>query len=232
MSSLNKTVPFQVFQIVSVARANFDFAIDDVNRLLRLHDAETKRERGRPSRQVEVFKRAGVILSVTAWESFFEDTIRGCAERHIAAAASPTDAQKLFNSVAQAWLQGSPKPPELAKWTADGWKDLLRRKLDADLQALNTPNTENLKALSKRYLKTDITAHWFWKRTSAVGAATRLDKLIRLRGELAHRGPELFRGASVHRKQVVDAVVLLKKLVECTERAVGTAPRSETARAN
>jgi RiboL-PSP-HEPN len=231
MSSLNKTVPFQVFQVVSFARINFDFAIDDVNRLLKLHDAETKRERGRPSRQVEVFKRAGVILSVTAWESFFEDTIRGCAERYIQAAVSPTDVQKLFNSVAQAWLQESPKPPELAKWTADGWKPFLRTKLDADLQALNTPNTENLKALSKRYLEIDITAHWSWKRTSAVDAATRLDKLIRLRGELAHRGPDLFKGASVHRKQVVDAVLLLKNLVECTERAIDTALRSGTTRA-
>jgi hypothetical protein len=169
---------------------------------------------------------------VTAWESFFEDTIRGCAERRIATAASPADVQRLFNSVAQGWLQEAPKPPELAKWTADGWKHLLRRKLGADLQALNTPNTENLKSLSMRYLEVDITAHWSWKRTSAMSAATSLDKLIRLRGELAHRGPELFKGASVHRKQVVDAVLLLKRLVECTERAVGAVPRSETAPAN
>ena len=225
MSSSNKTVPFPVCQIISLARINFDCAIADVNRLLELHAAETKRERGRPSRHVEVLKRAGLILSVTAWESFFEDTIRGCAERRIAAAASPRDVQKLFNSVAQAWLQESPKPPELAEWTADGWKDLLRRKLDADLQALNTPNTENLKALSKRYLEVDITAHWSWRRTSAMSAAIRLDKLVRLRGEVAHRVPDPFKRESVHRKQVVDTVFLLKRLVECTERTVGTAPR-------
>lgn len=226
MPSLNVVVPVQVIEIVSLARANFGFAMDDVSRLLRLHDAETRRERGRPSRQIEVFKRAGVILSVTAWESFFEDTIRGLAERYIETAHSPSEVQTLFNSVAQAWLQESPKPPELAKWTADGWKAFLRRKLDADLQALNTPNTANLKTLSKRYVRMDITAHWSWQRTSAAAAATRLDKLIRLRGELAHRGPDLFAGASVHRKQVVDAVFLLNKLVHCTERALGTAPVS------
>jgi hypothetical protein len=76
-------------KIVSFALANFEFAIDDVKRLLKLHDAETKRHSGRPSRQIEFFKRAAIILSVTAWESFIEDTIRSCGRQRIAAAASP-----------------------------------------------------------------------------------------------------------------------------------------------
>src|ERR1044072_8210427 len=64
-----------ILQVLSGPRANFRAALGDVARLLALHDAETKRQPGRPSPDVEVFKRAGVILSVTAWETFVEDTI-------------------------------------------------------------------------------------------------------------------------------------------------------------
>jgi len=212
-------------KIVSIALANFEFAIDDVRRLLKLHDAETKRHSGRPSRQIEFFKRAAIILSITAWESFIEDALRSCGRQRIASAASPLEVEGTFNSIAQSWLQQSPKPPDLADWVGERWKEILTDRLEADLKALNTPNAGNVKALSKRYLDGDITMSWSWKGTNAATAASRLDKLIRLRGELAHRGPDLFKGASVRRQHVEDALRLLTRLVECTERALGTAPR-------
>ena len=213
-------------RIVSFALANFEFAIDDVKRLLKLHDAETKRHSGRPSRQIEFFKRAAIILSVTAWESFIEDTIRSCGRQRIAAAASPFEVEGTFNSIAQSWLQQAPKPPDLADWAGEGWKGILINRLEADLKALNTPSSGNVKALSKRYLDGDITMSWSWKGTSVAIAASRFDKLIRLRGEFAHRGPEIFKGASARREHVEDALRLLTRLVECTERAAGTAPRT------
>ncbi len=210
----------------SKALINFEFAINDVDLLLKLHDTETKRQRGRPSRQIECFKRAAIILAITAWESFIEDTIRNCAERRITAARSPADVQRTFNSVADGWLKMQRTPPDLAGWAGEGWKVRLATKLEDDLQALNTPNTENIKTLSKRYLDLDITLRWSWKGAKRLTAAYRLDQLIRLRGELAHRGPDLFEGASVRREQVEDARRLLRRLVECTEQAVGTAPVS------
>src|ERR1017187_1986311 len=131
-----------------------------------------------------------------------------------------------FNSIAQSWLQQAPKPPDLADWAGEGWKGILIDRLEADLKALNTPRSGNVKALSKRYLDGDITMSWSWKGTSAAIAASRLDKLIRLRGEFAHRGPDLFKGASARPEHVEDALRLLTRLVECTERAAGTAPRT------
>lgn len=98
-------------RIVSGSLINFEFAIDDVKRLLKLHDAETKRQRGRPSRQIEVFKRAAIILTVTAWESFVEDTILYTANKRISTAIIPKDVQSIFNRTAEAWLQKRPVPP-------------------------------------------------------------------------------------------------------------------------
>lgn len=198
--------------------ANFSFAMDDVKRLLSLHDSETKRRRGRPSRQSAVFKRAAVILQITAWESFIEDAIRGSAMVALEYAASPADVQTWFNSAAHGWLGASPKAPTLVQWAGDGWKALLKQKLEADLQNLNTPGSVNVRALSRRYLATDLPSQWIWSRTTPSVVAKRLDELIRLRGRLVHRGPEFFKADALLRQHAVDGMLLLEKLVDCTRR--------------
>ena len=133
----------------------------------------------------------------------------------------PSDVESLFNSVAHQWLEKAPKPPELADWTGDGWKALFRKRLDNDILALNTPNSQNVRTLSKRYLGADLTTHWRWVGTTPTRATGCLDALIRLRGEVTHRGREAFeRRAVISRKQVVQAISLLKHL-ESSKNDVG-----------
>jgi len=208
-------------------QADFDFAMEDVNRLLKLHSEATQRSRGQPSRDLEVFKRAALILGITAWESFVEDTIRIGATYALEAAESPADVRTWFNSVADYWLGECPKPPMLREWTGDGWKTLLKERMELDLRLLNTPNSEKVSNLSRRYLGIDLSKSWFWARTTSEVASKRLDDLIRLRGELVHNSPKRFTGGErpkqrpVVLKQVVDGVTLLKKLATCTRRAIG-----------
>jgi hypothetical protein len=205
---------------------NFQFAMKDVQVLLELHDKETERLRGRPDRSLEVFKRAAVILSITAWETFIEDTIRSVAMERIQGARSPSDIPKTFNSVAASWLQiGTPQPPALADWTGDGWKSKLIDYLEKQIADLNTPNAENIKQLSQRYLDLDITTSWRWRATSNDSAKRRLDDLIFTRGALVHRGPQMLEAAAVKRAHVMEAIALLPKLAECTEKMLGREPR-------
>jgi len=213
------------YVISSGPLVNFDFAMYDVDRLLLLHDSE--RTRPKDSRRVEVFMRAAVILSVTAWETFIEDTIKSAAEKRVSEAATPDDISTTFNSVAHSWIETNPKlnPPLLKSWVGDGWKALIYERLETEMGALNTPNSENVRRLSKRYLAIDLTSKWLWRATSADAAQKRLDDFIRLRGGLVHRGQRVFEDAPVKRKHVVDGVSLLRKLVRCTERALGVGPR-------
>ena len=212
-------------------QGNFEYAIEDATRLLAMHDAETKRRPGRPSRQLEVLKRAAVIVAITAWESFIEDVIRTYGMRQLQLAETPSDVSAWFNSVGQVWLQGNPKPPAVAMWTGVRWKELLKRRLKFDLQALNTPSSSKVKVLSKRYLGTSLCERWKWTRTSAENAARRLDDFIHLRGELVHHSPAFFEhhrdaddsrdsAGRVQRQQVVDGMSLLRNLVRCTCAAV------------
>src|SRR5260370_2956086 len=113
--------------------ANFSFVMDDVERLLQLHDRGTEGRRGRPSRQLAVFKRAAIILEVTAWESFIEDAIRTSAMNALEFASSPSELQTWFNSAAHKWLASTPKPPSVAEWTGDGWRMLLGGRLCSQL---------------------------------------------------------------------------------------------------
>lgn len=86
------------------AGSNFDFALGDVKILLNLHDSKTGGGKGRPVRELEVLKRAGVILAVTAWETFIEDSLEEKFRAKINGASSPKDVEGTFNAVAQAWL--------------------------------------------------------------------------------------------------------------------------------
>jgi hypothetical protein len=211
------------------ARFNFDFALADVKILLKAHDSVTGRGKGRPARELEVFKRAGVILAVTAWETFIEDTLKDRFQVKLNTAKSPKDLESTFNSVADAWLASHKpkpiKPPDLAKWALDGWKAMLMDRFSEEIEALNTPNSANIRHLFERYLGDDLTKNWRWQKVSSKSACGRLDALIRLRGQLVHRGRELFEEkASVRLNHVVNAITLLERLVDRTEASLGIGP--------
>ncbi|HET9284494.1 MAG TPA: HEPN domain-containing protein [Candidatus Angelobacter sp.] len=210
---------------ITTARSNFNYAIGDVSILLKTHDTETKRNAGRPDRNLEVFKRAGVILAITAWEAYIEDTLAAQFSERLKKATSPHDIKRAFNSVSHSWLSSQPKPPELAKWTGEGWKDAIREKFNHDVSALNTPDSANIKVLFERYLDLDITKYWRWSNICSSKACEKLDELIHLRGELVHKGKEIFDlKAKVLRRNLLEAKQTIERLVACTDRALDIAP--------
>ena len=115
------------------------------------------------------------------------------------------------------------KPPDLAEWTGDGWKGKVRARFYEQVEGPNTPNCENVRGLFRRYLDIDITKQWTWKGTSSEVACRRLDELIKLRGNLTHRGKgytEVSQRAIVHREDVDGAVDLVDHLAQCTDKAL------------
>lgn len=210
------------YQPLNLCRLNLNHSLKDVEILLQFHDAETQGNSGRPRRELEVLKRAGIVLAVTAWEAFIEDTLYTRFLDRLEKTISPVDMSSTFNSVADTWLNSSEArrlaPPDLLKWTGDGWKDLIKQKLEDDIANFNTPNSTNLRKLFKRYLGVDITKGWKWQRVSPEQACQKLDDMIELRGELVHRAKELFEVKDkVRRRDVVDAVDLVKRLAQRTE---------------
>lgn len=223
-------VPF----VESRARTDFNAARDYAISLIEIHDTLSGAKAGRPPVQLEALKRSSLILAVTAWESFVEDTVQQQLEEKLAAcSSSPTPIQSIFNAVANEWL--SPDGPKrqgvhLITWTADGWKQLIRDSLRLKLEKFHTPNTENVDALFKKYLQcASISGQWSWQSVPSLKATRQLDALIKLRGRAVHRGMTLHPmskpEASMKRATVVSALNLIYNLVDSTEKALGVGPK-------
>lgn len=216
------------FTVQTIERSNLDRVLADVKSLLGLVSHKSTPTRSPfVETQPEVVRRVGIILTVTAWETFIEDTIKREFEEKLKNANSPQDVQKAFNTVADAWLQSKPRSPKhVEQWTGDMWKKVVSESFTKKLQSLNTPSPENVRKISKRYLGMDVTSHWKWRGVSTKAACSRLKRLLSLRGELVHRAKDLFdKGNSVKLAKVNGAIQLVERLSQRTEEAFGCAPQ-------
>ncbi|EFK96541.1 conserved hypothetical protein [sediment metagenome] len=216
----------------TIARTDFNAARTHAITLINIHDEKTGGGKGRPPQELEALKRSALILAITAWESFVEDTVTFELDKKLKGASKATELQSIFNGVAAEWLdpERSPKRhgPDLAKWTGEEWKVRVRESLALTLETFHTPNTENTNRLFKRYLGIQIQDSWSWNAMSAANAQKKLDDLIKLRGRVVHRGKTLHPASAklpdVKRNTVVDALNLLYSLVSVTESALNVAP--------
>jgi hypothetical protein len=212
------------------ARTDFNAARDYAISLIEIHDARTGGKAGRPPVQLEALKRSSLILAVTAWESFVEDTVQQQLEKRLNAATTPSQVQSIFQAVAQEWLEGARRyAPDLIKWTGDSWKQIIRESLKAKLERFHTPNTENVDSLFQRYLQCrDLSKNWSWQSVTHQDAAKKLDALIKVRGRAVHRGMRLHPmsrpESPMGRTTVIKALNLIYNLVDATERALQISP--------
>lgn len=199
-------------KMITKAGDNFQFSLSDVYALLKA-DQDT-----------EVFKRAGIILTVTAWETFIEDTLTLHFEKRMKEAQTPGDIESTFNELARVWIdnQKSIHPPDIVKWTGEGWKNILLGRFNNEIARFNTPNSENIKKFFKRYLDLDVENSWQWRGMTPQTACQKLDKLIELRGELVHRGrnPSVDE-TKVDRDQLLEMIALVEQLAWSIEATWG-----------
>jgi hypothetical protein len=215
-------------KVTTMARVNFDFAMDDVKLLLKLHDQQSGRRTGKPDRNLEVYKRAGIILTVTAWEAYIEDIVSYVFEQRLKEAESPDEFPDVFRSTINSWLakkyENKPEKRRDVKreLTISDWKKAFREKFKKSIRDNHNPNSRNIRNLTVQYLGMDLTQSWKWQKTTSQQACRRLDDLIYLRGELVHRGKDIFEtrtGAT--RTNLKNAIKLVRLLADCTDKAIG-----------
>lgn len=215
------------------ARTDFNAARDYAISLVEIHDSLTGGVAGRPPIQLEALKRSALILAVTAWESFVEDTVKQQLKIILDAASTPSQIQSIFNSAAQEWLEpegGKRVGPNLVSWTGDSWKQVIQDSLLAKLDRFHTPNTANVDTLFKRFLnQSSISSSWYWQNCKSGTATRNLNSLIRLRGRAVHRGitfhPMSQPEPSMKRAAVIKALNLIYNLMDSTEKKLGVNPK-------
>jgi hypothetical protein len=142
----------------------------------------------------EVLKRAGLVMALTAWETYVEDRVAEAVRARLKA------------------VSGSPIGT------------FVNSKLIDELKRFHNPTSEKTKKLFLDYLQVDVTTGWNWQHYDSAAAKKTLDELISRRGDAVHRSKAATVGNPtphlVKRDDLEKAIRFLKGLVEATECAL------------
>jgi hypothetical protein len=175
-----------------MSKANTAFAksiLDAENLLKHFNDLNTKP----PPPELEVLKRAGLIMAMTAWETYVEDRIQEAAEKRLCALAD--------SSIAA----------------------FMNAKLAEEIRRLHNPTSEKTFQLFRDYAGVELAEKWQWNGMEPKAVRERLDKYLKLRGDVVHRSPDASSGPPqahpVKKEDLEKAINFLKQLVQVTEGA-------------
>ena len=139
----------------SQALQAFNHAIQDSTDLLKHFDALNTKP---PPPDIEVLKRASLVMALAALEAYFEDRIT-----------------EEVNSICGK-LKGN-----------DSLSSFYRNSLETDLKLFHSPNTDRVRHLFQKYISIDVSEAWNWNNCDSTKAKAELNRLVKKRGDIAHR---------------------------------------------
>lgn len=176
---------------MSKAEQTFQYSIRDAEELLAHFDSLNEKP---PPASAEVLKRAGLVMALTAWETYVEDRAREALGIQL----------------------------KLIAGSRCG--DFMSQKLENELKRFNTPNSSKTRQLFVDYLGVDVTESWIGLSTDAAGNRKALDTLIFKRGQAVHRSKVQSSGPPsshlVKRDELEKAIRFIKLLVEKTDQSL------------
>ena len=175
--------------MTSKALQAFDHAIQDATDLLDHFDTLNKQP---PPPEIEVLKRAGLVMALAALETYFEDL--------------------LVETVDTMCAQSN---------GGEYLSQFIRASLTNDLKIFHTPSTDRVKPIFIKYLGYDITEGWHWNHSTPAMARKELNRLAKKRGDIAHRSGRPFPGQPMQHAVTRDAmrkhIHFIKELVRTTD---------------
>ena len=173
---------------MSKASQTFDHSILDAENLLRHFNTLNTKP---PPPELEVLKRAGLIMAMTAWETYVEDRVAEAAADRLCGLAD--------RSIAV----------------------LIQSKLGDEISRLHSPTSEKTIQLFRDYAGVDLTEKWTWNNHDQRTVRDRLNQYIKLRGDVVHRSlapaPGPPKAHPVTKEELEKAIRFLKALVQATE---------------
>lgn len=189
--SVALTNPFIPIQKVAMSRAyqSFEFGIKDAEELLAHFDAINTKP---PPTNAEVLKRSGLVMALTAWETYVEDRLR-------------EEMNKKLGAVAGSYVG-----------------DFVLKKLTTDLKQFHNPSADKTKRIFQEYLGVDVTEGWSWANYEPEKARTTLNSWISKRGDAVHRSKPLSNNGPavahlIKRDELEKVIRFIKDLVKVTD---------------
>lgn len=176
---------------MSNAKQTFLYSIKDAEELLEHFDALNSNP---PPSNSEVLKRAGLVMALTAWETYVEDRIREalCIQLRL--------------------LAGSHSG------------EFIRQKLEGELKRFHSPDSSKTRQVFMDYLGVDVTETWVGLNADAAANRKALDAWISKRGQAVHRSKVTVSGPSaahlVRREDLEKVIRFVKLLVDKTDECL------------
>lgn len=163
----------------------------EVRRLLAIHEQLGGATPGR-KHNLEVLNKSGIVLLVACWEAFIEDLASDAFDAMLTNAADHTVFPSDVLTHASRELKIAPDHREVWKLAGTGWKTVLqdhRAQLFKDyVGKLNSPKPKQIDALFSTLIGiSSLSQGWSWRGMSSDAAVEKLNRLVELRGDIAHR---------------------------------------------
>jgi hypothetical protein len=166
---------------------SFESAIKDAEELLAHFDAINVKP---PPPNAEVLKRAGLVMALTAWETYVEDRLT-------------EEMNKKLSVVAGSYVG-----------------NFVTKKLQQDLKIFHNPTSDKTKRIFQEYVDLDITEGWAWANYDPEKVKLTLNSWISKRGDAVHRSKPLNNGNPVahliKRDELEKVIRFIKDLVKAT----------------
>jgi RiboL-PSP-HEPN len=148
----------------------------------------------RPPPETEVLKRAGLVMAMTAWETYVEDSLTEVALETL---------KRVEDIHIAGYVQG---------------------RLFDEIKRLHNPTSAKTIQLFKDFAGVDLSSAWTWNQMDAPSARKRLDDYMKLRGDVVHRSrksqPRPTAPHPVNKDDLLKAIRFLKELVNATDKAL------------
>lgn len=147
-----------------------------------------------PPPDIEVLKRAGLVMAMTAWETYVEDRLLELVTNRLRNVSDRTVA------------------------------NFVRTRLMDELKRLNNPDSPKTIALFKDFVGIDLTNNWCWNNFDSKKVRAKLNHYLKLRGNVVHRSlatcDEMHSAHLVKKGDLERIIGFLKNLVGATEAAI------------
>lgn len=176
---------------------------EDIERLLEIHKETAGDSRGK-KHNVEVLNKSAITLMVGCWEAYVEDVADAGFDFLVKNIDGPHSLPPKVLAMASRDLRNSEDETKVWALAQDGWRAVLEGHRDAIKERhtgrINTPRPKQVDKLFENLLGLKaVSKSWKWTGASNRNVIDRLDRLITLRGEIAHR---VTASEPVHKKHV------------------------------
>lgn len=182
--------------MASEARIKLQKSLEDIAHLLDLYAAaellyEGENDTVPPG--MDVLFRSAVVLLVSHWEAYIEDICSEALEHIVTHALDAESLPLEIKQTVATEIKKAPNEIEVWKLADAGWRDYLKKRLEplqeSRNRSFNTPKAHStVEFVAKTIGLKDISEAWKIEGLDTQAICQKLDKLIEVRGQIAHRG--------------------------------------------